>query len=840
MPRKRHILLRDFGEASREFTAQGGGSTRHPDRIEDRAAHSRDLMAGLREAQEALPDFAAQQAQSGVPGSKRGCAVRVTARRGQQLVLGSSRSVSRGMKILNTHRRASGNRSVLGSATLFLNRNSLRGLMERLDRYGEFEEPEADFLASAKIELDDEDDPSRPRNFWLFESAASFGVASLQDYWTDIPTNFPAERGAAEWEVWVRQDLAGQFRDALELMGLRTRGRPTSFVDVEVHNVVASRAQLRRLIDATAAVVELRGASDFDADHQDIPADDGGAAVRGLASRVVPAPTEAPWVTLLDTGVNRDNPLLASALPLERCRAIRRRFDPLDPDGHGTKMAGVALFGDLAPLLAGRGPVTLENGLESITVFAPGSPHQVPARDAVRRGIAVAEQTSHPRVFCLSATAVGEAEDGRPTSTSSTLDELAFNEGGEGRLICVAVGNVQASATAPYQVGNYDSLNDEHGIQSPAQALNVLSVGAATLKCSGPSPLAASGDLSPRSRTAQPWDWEERRRCKPDLLMEGGNHSIDPAGDTSRPHGPDMVLTTSRAGPRQPLTITGDTSAAAAAAARLAARVRARYPAMRAETVRGLLVHSAEWTDVMLERHADMLAAGWNAADAWSNILDCFGWGIPDEERLFWSADNALTLIAEDTLRPYRRSGSNLVLKEMKSFRLPWPDDALRRLRGEEVEMRCTLSYFVEPDPHSASLDRFALYPSHRLRFDFLRSGETEGRALSRVNRAVVGSGQGATDDDGWLLGARRARGTLHQDIWRGPATDLLERGFVSVIPTRGWWATNPVGEPAERPVRFSLIMSIRTPRQDIDLFTPVFNGVPAAARVEVPSVVRV
>jgi hypothetical protein len=479
-----------------------------------------------------------------------------------------------------------------------------------------------------------------------------------------------------------------------------------------------------------------------------------------------------------------------------------------------------------------------ETGLESITVFNPQSTVRIPARDAIRRGVTRAEEDFvHPRVYCLAATAIGEPEDGRPTSTSSTLDSLAFNNGIQTRLFCVAVGNVFTSATEPYQVNSYNTRNGEHGIQSPAQALNVLSVGALTNKRSGPAPLAVAGDLSPRSRTAQPW---EVKRHKPDILMEGGNHGIDPGGKTSRPYGPDMIATTSNDPGRQPVTLTGDTSAACAAASRLAGRVMSRYPAMRPETVRGLIVHASNWTPAMLAHRQSLVDGGASEEQATRAMLDCFGWGVPEEERVFWSARNALTLIAEDELCPYKHDeGRGITLKEMKSFRLPWPDTALAALGAMEVELRCTLSYFVQPDLHSAGLERWQFYPSHGLKFDFQRFDESEDRALSRVNRAVT-SHEPQGVDDGWLLGRDyRVRGTLHHDQWHGPAYQLVRRRMITVTPMRGWWATNPVNEPANLPVRFSLIVSIRTPETANDLVAEARSLIPANLLVELPSVIK-
>jgi hypothetical protein len=147
------------------------------------------------------------------------------------------------------------------------------------------------------------------------------------------------------------------------------------------------------------------------------------------------------------------------------------------------------------------------------------------------------------------------------------------------------------------------------------------------------------------------------------------------------------------------------------------------------------MVHVAEWTPAMRAQFEVAVAAGISRPEAFGMLISRFGWGIPDEVRLFESAANALTLIAEDTLRPYQgETGSNLPLREMKYFRLPWPKASLRDFGATNIEMRCTLSYFVEPDPHAAARDRIERYPSHRLRFDVRRFGESHAQAQARVN----------------------------------------------------------------------------------------------------------
>src|SRR3546814_1349072 len=96
--------------------------------------------------------------------------------------------------------------------------------------------------------------------------------------------------------------------------------------------------------------------------------------------------------------------------------------------------------------------------------------------------------------------------------------------------------------------------------------------------------------------------WEQHDAYKPDIVMEGGNLILDDDPLFSRATNHTLLLTTNKNYPNQPLGCTGETSAATARAAGLATRLQAQYPNFRAETLRGLMVHCAEWTSAMLAR----------------------------------------------------------------------------------------------------------------------------------------------------------------------------------------------------------------------------------------------
>lgn len=833
MPSYPHIHLRDIGTASVGFLAPArGGPPRRPDPVADRPRHAERLRAGLLEVAEEFPDLAAAQARLGITAPRRGLALAALGRSGEHLVTGDVKATSPGLSLLGLKR--GGSVEEPDTATLFVGERSLRTLMAALDRYAEWTDEAED--AGER----------RPRRFWLFESAEAFRAAGVDDLWTG-PSPLPEGPGIRLVEAWLRLDRIEDFYRAAADLDIPLRGSATRFVDSAVIDLALSRSQMAALARVSGAVVEFRGASDFVTDYFELEPEGRPGAVRALGALVGPPDPDAPRTVLLDSGVNHANELLSAALPQGRCHTVRADWGRDDHSGHGTNMAGVALYGDLAGLAAARAPFRLPIGLESVKILRrPEVPTMVAPREAVEAAVGIVEAQAPEvrRVFCLAATTHGEPDDGQQTATSATIDKLAWNQGGGTRLFCIAAGNVPTDAYNPYETLHYPDRNRLHPVQTPGQALNALTVGGSTEKCSDPGgrTLAPQGDLSPTSRTAQAWDARKRHGNKPDVVFEAGNHVLDPGGATSRHTRHTRILTTGPNHPVQPLGLTGETSAATAAVAGMMTRLLARYPLMRAESARALATNCAEWTPAMLAMAARAQAAGAAGADCWAPVLDCFGWGVPNEVRLAESAGNALTLVIEDGMQPYARRGGGVVLNEMKYFALPWPRDTLRALRNEEVELRCTLSYFVEPDPLADRRDRRDRYASHRLRFRLNQPGDTPEVAQSRVNAlieleddAFVASAAG---DRNWLLGQRRRDvGSLHQDIWRGPAYQLADRGGLCVFPVKGWWAGRQDPAVHARTVPFTLVLSIRTGRADVDLYAEAMAVAPARNRVFVPVV---
>jgi hypothetical protein len=336
--------------------------------------------------------------------------------------------------------------------------------------------------------------------------------------------------------------------------------------------------------------------------------------------------------------------------------------------------------------------------------------------------------------------------------------------------------------------------------------------------------------LSPFSTTSATWQlhWP----LKPDVLFEGGNAAKDALGAVWLRS---LSLLTSHHVPRERLFATANaTSAAMALAARMAAKLMAVYPAFWPETIRGLIVHSAEWTDAMQQVFLPARPAKGNYA----NLIRHCGFGVPDLGRALWSISNSLTIVEESQLHPFQREGTKAPsLRDMNLHRLPWPLAELEALGETPVEMRVTLSYFIEPNPSVRGFRSRYRYESHGLRFDVKRPSESERDFRSRINAAARDEEEATLargEDPAWLVGKQtRHKGSLHSDIWRGTAADLASRGTIAVYPALGWWKTRHRLERYNKAARYSLIVSIRAPETDVDLYTAVSNQIAVPIIVE-------
>lgn len=291
-----------------------------------------------------------------------------------------------------------------------------------------------------------------PRNERLVAAIDTARLAVVRSLYTDAPELSPVPAKETWWEAWLRAGTRATFDHAVERLGLLKREHALSFPDREVVLVCGTTEALSQIVTNTDSVAELRLARDtpgtfmaMDGAEQRLWSDD-------LTRRVVPPAEDAPAVCILNSGTTRRHPLIELAL----AAADQQAYDASWPiedlsnsghGGHGTQMSGLALYGDLLPVLTSNGPVELSHRLELVKILPDRGANDPDLYGAITaQSIARAEIVApfRPRAVCLAVTSPGDHWRGRPSSWSAELDRLAYDPD-QRRLIVVSAGNIRTA-----------------------------------------------------------------------------------------------------------------------------------------------------------------------------------------------------------------------------------------------------------------------------------------------------------------------------------------------------------------------------------------------------------
>lgn len=167
-------------------------------------------------------------------------------------------------------------------------------------------------------------------------------------------------------------------------------------------------------------------------------------------------------------------------------------------------------------------------------------------------------------------------------------------------------------------------------------------------------------------------------------------------------------------------------------------------------------------------------------------------------------------------------------MKDMHLHKLPWPTELLQSLDNTIVSMKVTLSYYIEPAPDQKGWNNKYRYASNALRFEVINKDQNKKDFLKRVNAEIRGEdkkdkGEGSTGASRWFLGKdNRDVGSIHSDIWTGPAVDLADCNYIAVFPVIGWWRERHHLGRYDDTMRYSLVVSISTPEESVDFYTPI------------------
>lgn len=697
---------------------------------------------------------------------------------------------------------------------------------------------------------------------WL-ANIDTIAQAGIEGLWTDAPEDLPQDADPHWWQFWVRKYPVAsrdRFLSIADALGLEKRGDALVLPDHYVFVARGTYSTLASSIPLLDTLAELRAAHACVLGLTDLNLIEQEDYVAEALQRINFPPDDAPAVCLLDTGVNRGHSLLEPLLAAPDNDTVFGDGDGSDgytaqsAHGHGTPMAGLAAYGDLRQLTASNQKWNQLHRLESVRLFDPHRLHDPDnygsvTLQAVRRP--EINNAQRKRAYCLAVTAPG-TDDGKPSAWSAAVDTAAYGDGnGSKRLILVSAGNVHPdNAGASY---TYPDENRKTPIEDPAQAWNAITVGALTRRTAVTegddearrlTPIVREkGMLSPFSRTSCEWDphWP----LKPEIVLEGGNAAVHPENHIEYPDSLQLVSTSAKVQAGKPFCSFKATSASTAQAAGLAAEITARYPDLWPETVRGLLVHAARWTPVMLDGVDPHRAytKKKNDRQRFIQILRSYGYGEPDIARAYFSAQHATTLIRQDELRPYKKEKSSVKLNDCHIHRLPWPKQLLQDNYNATLTLRVTLSYFVAPNPSANNALKGSRYRYGGSLLRFLvrnKDDSDDARFEARMTR-VAQKTESPDDDDvnvenlpsdpGWALGSKLCGkgGSLIHDVWKGSAADLAQMDRIAIFPAKGWWAYRkfPKGDLWHDchalPIRYSLLVSVEA-EQEIPLYAEISN----------------
>jgi hypothetical protein len=370
----------------------------------------------------------------------------------------------------------------------------------------------------------------------------------------------------------------------------------------------------------------------------------------------VEIPENLPIIGIIDTGINRIEPF--NNLIVDGGINITGETDA-DHSGHGSLVAGLAIFGQELPSSAENSYVAKCKVLPIKVLHNDNDGINFPL---MLKAIRTANRENGVRLFSMSLVFYPKKYNEAFSEFAYELDRLSHELG---VLIFISVGNFDSeslrellttdfhndhtypdfyyklNATSP--VHNCENTN----ISTPSESLNNLSIGAlAGNMADGDNSDITPANIYPAYYTRKfHFDYEQKVNAtdfaqnqknkhlnKPDLVFDGG--------DLSNPQSGIEVLA-SPAG--NYFLRTAGTSLSAPLITSMAAEIEGMYPELDAQSIKALLINCASYYNPSQLPHFQ------NKGELLRKLI---GFGVPERNQLLLSDNNSITLVVEDQIKP--------------------------------------------------------------------------------------------------------------------------------------------------------------------------------------------
>ncbi len=593
-----------------------------------------------------------------------------------------------------------------------------------------------------------------------------------------------------------------------------------------------------------------------------------------------PPDEDAPAVGIIDSGIQEKHPWLSlavdqvnsvSLLPSDSSVA-----DMVSPSGHGTRVAGAVLFGEIVPR---KGQHKLLCWIQNARVLNASCYMPLNLLPALATRAAIQHLRNGPRRTRLFNQSVNAPTPCRLVHMSAWAAEIDALSNKHDVLVIQSAGNIPKSGLAPktgivqHLAANrpYPDYLDEPSsrIANPAQSLQALTVGSVgydLFDASGwQSFVVQHGGPSSFSRSG-PGIWGV---IKPEVVEFAGDFVYSTGGSTSvgtptlaSACFPELIRSTLFSGPAIDRDTVG-TSFAAPKVTHIAAHLASVLPDEPSLLYRALIVQSARWPTwalALLERYRHekeknqklqrKISAAKKRAEKKgavaspqsvdnsleqtlaaqvSALMGRIGFGIPDLERARHNSAHRTTLITSG-LQPLQAGDCDIL-------QVPVPAAVRAAGNDHDVLVEVTLSYAASPRRTRRTPKR---YLSVWLDWMSNRRGESlsafEARAIKESDQGqnilgiadVGANGETPRTDDAipWTLGAKEGHGSI-RGVARGNGTvqkdwallklhQLPEMFCIAVRGHKGW-NQDPSAEG-----RYALAVSFEVLGQEVEIYEEI------------------
>ena len=545
----------------------------------------------------------------------------------------------------------------------------------------------------------------------------------------------------------------------------------------------------------------------------------------------IPSPKDdAPKICILDSGINTNHPLIRPAMA-ESASFIAGE-DENDLAGHGTQVAGIALYGNLEECNNSNywnPQAWLYNG----KILNDDCQFDVETIESTLMQAVEYFVELGCRIFNLSIGNENSPYDGKHIRGIAYILDLLSRK--HDILFVVSVGNFRGVDEPPIPK---DSWRDEYpeyllgahnAIIDPAPALNALTVGSLVLHDATRSHEKYPNEINhlAAGRMNQPSPFTRhgpsiRGTIKPELMAYGGNFASPMRFNDKQwqrqEHEPGVLSLNPNFVGNTLFVECHGTSFSAPYITHLAGRLLHNYPNASANMLRALLINQADMPSESANTFTDQFIKDYAKKNGRRPpYCDLAGYGLINEENLYRSDGSAVVLMAEDTIKN----------DSYQFYELPLPEEFLRTNKATR-ELRVSLCY--SPAVRTTRLE----YKASSIVFNLLRGESLQEvqkhfhKEMQKENKTL---GDTISSKNNRVITAEiRSKGTAQCSLWRFKKLKPNNKWFVVVTrkDAYGWGDALTLEDE-----KYSLVVSVTDrENEEAQLYSQISQQIQIKERV--------